>query len=260
MSSSDALVELLDSAKRGFVPMRNDLVQHPPTAPERAAALSKLVSGRYERSVDALLVLHATWPVLANDPIPLAAWAHLLSTRKKCGPTTASKSFGVLEDLKLITRRREGRKLVVTPLHESGDGREWTRPRSRSSDTGGFFVIPHQYWTDGYADRLRLPGKTMLLIMLKETQGTPVFTMPVERAPAWYGISERTAERGYAELLDQGLIQTHIQKVPSARLGPGVYRKIYHRALRGPFATDSRKQLQDATAARTRAQQSKGSS
>ncbi|GCE40957.1 hypothetical protein Rhow_004600 [Rhodococcus wratislaviensis] len=86
-----------------------------------------------------------------------------------------------------------------------------------------------------------------------------MFTMAVERAQQWYGISERTAERGYAELLNEGLIQTHIQKVPSPRLSPGVLRKIYHRALRGPFATDARKQLQDATTARTRAQQPKGS-
>jgi hypothetical protein len=41
----------------------------------------------------------------------------------------------------------------------------------------------------------------MLLIMLAETQALTktAFNMPVERAQEWYGISERTAERGYGE-------------------------------------------------------------
>lgn len=244
----EALTLLLSSAKRDYVPVRNVFVQKPPGGKQRSSMLALFVSQRQERALDAILTLYALQPVLSeDDPLPLGAWANILSTRKPCGLTTASKTFRALEDMGLVTRARLGHRTVITPLLEDGSRQEWSRPGAQGGDLvslGGYFTIPHEYWTDGYIDRLRLPGKAMLLIMLKETQGNPPFEMAVERAQTWYGISERTAERGYAELSGEKLLDIRIQRSASPRLPKGVLRERYHRALRDPFSTHRRRELQ----------------
>lgn len=117
----------------------------------------------------------------------------------------------------------------------------------------GFFTLPHEYWTDGYCDRLTLPGKAMLLILLAETQNpkTPAFRMAAARAPQWYGMSERTAERGYTELSREGVLLVKRVKVADPR-HPAGRRDDYWRALAHPFSTPDRARLQKAatTAAR----------
>jgi hypothetical protein len=254
----EAVATLLDAGKRGYVPIRNVLVQHPAevSGGVRSAKLAEFVTERQERALDALLLLYALQPVgISEDPLPLGAWANLLSTRTPCGVTTVSKTFRVLEEMDLVSRERRGPFTVITPLLEDGHGGAWFRPGSDPAVTEGFFTLPHKYWTQHYVDALRLPGKAMLLIMLKETQShkRPTFSMAVERAKEWYGISERTAERGYKELNDLGLVDTRIQRVASARLPAGVLRQVYHRALRSPFSTEDRTALQRA-AARTNKQ------
>ncbi|MGW5435961.1 hypothetical protein [Nocardia asteroides] len=246
MSSAAALVAILDSARRHYVPVRNIFVQRPSGA-DRASMLALLVRNRQERALDALLLTYALQPVLTDtEPLPLGAWANLLSTRKPCSVTTVSKTFGVLEQMSLTSKSRAGHSTIIKPLREDGSGRPWSRPGQPTevAEDGGYFTVPHAYWTVGYADQLRLPGKAMLLIMLKETQGRQTFEMAVERAPEWYGISERTAERGYAELSKTGLLDIRLQRVPSPRLPQGVFRTRYHRALRTPFSTTRRSELQ----------------
>ncbi|QSE87952.1 hypothetical protein JWS13_04385 (plasmid) [Rhodococcus pseudokoreensis] len=247
LSPAEALRSLLTSVKREYCPVRNSFVQRPPGSADRSASLASFVTNRQERALDAILTAYALQPVLSDDdPLPLGAWANIFSTRKPCGLTTVSKTFRVLEEMGLVTRRRRGHTTIITPLLEDGTGRPWSKPGLQSDESaeGGYFTIPHEYWTDGYIDRLRLPGKAMLLIMLKETQGKPPFEMAVDRAQKWYGISERTAERGYAELSAEKLLDIHIQRVASPRLPKGVLRERYHRALRDPFSTVRRRDLQ----------------
>jgi hypothetical protein len=92
----------------------------------------------------------------------------------------------------------------------------------------------------------------MLLIILAETQDPrkPRFAMAVERAKEWYGLSERTAERGYGELSKAGVLLVRRAKVADAR-HPAGRRDVYWRALASPFGTDDRARLQ--AAARTAA-------
>lgn len=147
---------------------------------------------------------------------------------------TYRKAFSTLEDMALISRRRDGHRVILTPLREDASGNPWIKAGSDAQERDGYFVVPHEYWTHGYADRLRLPGKAMLLIALKETQGDghQSFEMAVDRAFEWYGISERTAERGFNELNHEHLLLTRIQRVANPKLPPGVYQRRYHRAPR----------------------------
>jgi hypothetical protein len=81
--------------------------------------------------------------------------------------------------------------------------------------------------------------------MLAETTLKPTFAMAVERAKDWYGISERTAERGYQQLRgervapDEPLLRVHKQVVVDLRSPTGL-RPIHHRALADPYSQEAR--------------------
>jgi hypothetical protein len=70
-----------------------------------------------------------------------------------------------------------------------------------------YFKIPFGYWLDaeGWHTTLSLRGKAALLIAL--SLPSP-FILPTERAPAWYGISADTLERGLYELTARGVCST----------------------------------------------------
>lgn len=251
--------DLLGRTKRAFVPLRNEFVQKH-DGPDRAGILATLVRGRHHRALDALLLLHALQPILPDSPLPMSTWARMLSTSRPCTPNGASKAFAILEDLGLVTRELvpNSRKTVLTPLHETGSGAGWTRPGRDAPER--FFTIPHEYWTSGLVDDLTLPGKAMFLIILKETQDPSrlTFSMPVSKAQEWYGISERTAERGYSQLgrHHADVLRVRVQKVADAK-HPAGRREIHHRALRSPYSTKARAMVQATAAAAARGSASK---
>lgn len=259
LAPAGARAALLDAALRGYVPLRKVLVQRPNSESPRAAALAALVTGRHHRPLDALLLLHALQPVLVGSPLPLRTWARLLSTRTACSPSAASRAFDTLVELNLATRSGLPRLPIIDPLFEDASGRPWTRPGLAEEQGVGFFALPHAYWTAGLVDQLTLPGKAMMLIILAETQNprTPVFAMAVERAQAWYGISERTAERGYSELSRAGVLLVRRTKVADPR-HPAGRRDVYWRALAPPFGTQDRARLQQATRTAVRKRTSRG--
>ncbi|MGW3805870.1 hypothetical protein [Micromonospora sp. NPDC005113] len=245
--------QLLRDAKRGFAKLRKVFVQRP-SGGERASVLAAMVRGRQERAVDALLLLHAVEPVLDNTPLTLRTWSKMLGSKKNpCTSATASRAFDALVERKLITRETRGKHVIVRPLMEDGSGLPWDRPGQDRSTVGkGYLTIPHDYWTTGLVDQLSLPGKAMFLIMLAETTQNPRFSMAVARAREWYGISERTAERGYKELREvevadgEPLLREHMQVVADPR-SPTDLRQVWHRALSDPYSQAARAALQSAT-------------
>jgi hypothetical protein len=236
---------LLADAQRGYGSLRKVFVQRPDTEPARGSVLAEMVRSRQERALDAFLLVHALEPVLGS-PLPLATWAKILtSTRRPCTVAAASRALDILVDRKLITRENKGRMVLVRPLLEDGSGTPWSRSGSDPATIGkGYLTVPNDYWTAGLVDRLELPGKAMLLIMLSETTKNPTFSMAVERAPRWYGISERTAERGYQQLRkvrlgEDTLLLEHKQVVVDPRSPTGL-RAVWHRALVDPYSQYSR--------------------
>ena len=95
----------------------------------------------------------------------------------------------------------------------------------------------------------------MFLVCLHDTHQRPAFQVTLEKMPDWYGISERTAERGYNELANQGILLTHPQTVPDRRAPNGI-RTVLWRALSEPYSKESRESLQAKT--RQRVQQLEG--
>jgi hypothetical protein len=246
--------QLLRDAKRGYAPLRKVFVQREFTGDRnvsRGSVLAALVTGRQERALDAFLLLHALEPVLDDkDPLPLSVWAKMLdSQRNPCTTQTAGRAFETLDNkYNLVIRESRGRYIHVRPRLEDGSAGVWTRPGTDPATIGkGYLTIPHDYWTSGLAAQLSMPGKAMFLIMLNETTQKPSFEMAVERAQLWYGISERTAERGYKELKEQTvddgpLLLEHRQWVAEPR-SPIQRRLVVHRALAAPYSEAARAEL-----------------
>jgi hypothetical protein len=260
-TAADARSGLLRAAKRGYVPLRKEFVQRRagsalvggrPSA--RASVLYDIVNSRNQRAFDLFLLLHAYQPILGGSPLRLATWANILSVKSSVDTTSVSRAIDTLAGLGLVVREDSSRTPVLRLLREDGSKEPWEKPGAVADEGPGYFVIPHAYWDLGLSEVLTMPGKAMFLIMLAETQNpkTPAFAMAVERAREWYGISERTAERGYRELNAANALKVKVQKVTDPR-HPAGRREIYWRALHPPFDTPSRVRMQRAATKATRA-------
>jgi hypothetical protein len=252
LGPKEARAALLAQAKRGYVPIRKTFVQRPKDSTDpagrpsaRASVLYDLVHSRNHQALDLFLLIHALQPILSGSPLELSTWAHIMSTKQPVSSTAVSRAIATLEKYNLVVREDTSRTPVLRLKREDGSNADWTRPGAEEEEGPGYFVIPHAYWNADLSEDLTLPGKALFLILLHDTQNprTPAFAMAVDRAQKWYGISERTAERGYRELDDTGYLQTKIQKVADPR-HPAKRREVYWRALGGPFSTNARIRLQ----------------
>ena len=248
---TSARSDLLDTTRRGYVPIRKTFVQKPRGSETRASVLARLVTQRQHRELKLYLLYLALRPVLREPPLPLAVWARMLHAPRGLSASTeqVSKAFTALHNHQLLARSAPGAAVRLTALREDGSGHPYTRPGSpEDTDAGGpgYFTVPHEFWHSGLADQLTLPGTAMFLIILAETTQKTSFQMSVERAPDYYGISERTAERGYKQLEESGVLLTHSQGVRDPRSTTG-YRRVVHRALEAPYSTAARHDRQAAT-------------
>ena len=260
-TAHELLVANLEAARRGWVPLRKTFVQRPkgsgpqeglrPSA--RASVLSDLVRGRQTRALDLLLLVHALQPVLDGTPLRLATWATLLSAHTPCDSVGASRAMNTLVGMKLLERSGTTHIPVLRPRLEDGTDEDWVKAGSVAEPGPGYFTIPHEYWTEGFYKQLKMPGKAMLLLTLSETQDPKrtSFAMAYERAMDWYGVSERTAERGFGELAKANLLLTKTRKVPDRRY-PAGRREETWRALADPFSTAWRAHLQAKSVAAAR--------
>lgn len=241
ITPEETRIELFQAAKRGFVRIRKDFVQQE-SVPRGGTVLAKLVSGHKERALDALLTVHALQPILRDSPLPLAVWARLLN----CTPRSAGAALRVLESMEVlqVAGTRVTPEIILN--RENGDGKPWSDVAESERPGRGFFTIPFDFWTTGAIDLLGLAGKVMFLILLKETQDPNAkrrtFIMTNERAQEWYGISERTAERGYKQLRQEKILLEKLQLVPSSRHPLG-RREQWHRVLSYPYSSDHRETL-----------------
>lgn len=240
--------ELLGQAKRGFVRIRKDFVQR--ENKPRASVLADLVTNGSELALDMLLAVHALQPILEDTPLDINVWARMLGDDVSVRRTT--NALKNLQEMNLLEIGGKRGTPEIVLKRENGDGTPWKKEREDDpAERGrGFFALPFDYWTTGLIDTLKLPGKAMLLVMLRDTQdpnGKLTFVMAHERAQEFYGFSERTAERGYYELRRHNLFIEKPKLVPSARHPLG-QREEWHRALVYPYSTDHRETLRKIAA------------
>jgi hypothetical protein len=248
---------------RGFTRVRQVLVQHIKGSPTRPSTLGELVSARQPRALLLyLLLLACELRLSSNRRLPLTTVARMLTTANyPCSPRQARLAIQALVTRHLVRASWSGASVELVPLVENGSGTVWDAPigDDEDPDLQRYFTLPNDFFSDEVLDQLHLPGIAVLLVGLKETSQTAVFSISVERFAQWYGFSERTAERGYRELATAKLMRTHRQFKKDSRMVKGV-KSVYHRTLLGEFATQSRRDAQGlaraargAVAAKTKA-------
>lgn len=246
---------LLGETGRGIVPVRKTFVQTghgPTTAPGPMAAF---IRGGDSRGLEAYLFAHAMASSSRPYDVGLDAgtWVRILGIGETQDGTidpdapsalsAVSKVFKRIEDRKLITRSRIGRKSRITLLREIGNGRPYRRPMGRRRGDR-WLQLPHAYWTDGHYRALSLPGKACLLVALTLQDG---FQLPERCGPEWYGISPETVGDGLRELIKKELLNREFDWVRADRAAHG-WTQVHHYTLLGPYSAAAR-----AVAARGRA-------
>lgn len=219
---------LLDRSRRASAPVHACFVQNPDRkAPNRHGLLATLVQGRSHRALLALLLLLS---IISNGDGP-RGWTYSLSRRVwaralgftesaslQSADAAVTRAFKTLDDLRLIKRHKQqgSRNVTVTLLYPDGSGENYTRPGKGNKDR--FFKLPFAFWDEELDKKLSLPGLAMLLVCLHEKDG---FELPTSRMSQWYGFSEDTAERGFKELRDRGIIEVEkaFKKAPLSPTG-----------------------------------------
>lgn len=252
----DVLKLMLTGTGRGGVPIRSAFVQRkePDGEGSRRGLLSEFTTD--PRALDAYLLIHA----LASSKAPHAASYSALSWVRAAGFDTGatitsarqrwSKAISKLSRLKLIEPSRDGRRSVYTLLHESGNGEPYTRPKTLTE--GGWVTLPYAYWLDGFEDQLSLPEKLMLLVSLDQKQR---FELPTNRTAEWYGISERTASRGFRGLIGRGILTAEPRTTIDLQNTKTMMRTVNVYSTTGSWTRESRKKAM--TVSRRRATSSK---
>lgn len=233
-TQDETIAALLARSKRapGGVPIRSTFVQRGQQRTPRPGPLATIVRNHDERALDLKLLHQAVASGGDHDvTLPAGAWARALGLHHPVqGPAAVSKTWRRLEDLTLVVRDRNGRLSEVTLLREDGSGKPYTHPYLRRER---YFKLPLAYWTapDRWYATLSLAGKAMLLVALSLPDG---FYLPFDKAKPWYGLSADTAEAGFRQLRDKGVLKIATNYVP-APLSPRGYIERRHYTLRPPF-------------------------
>lgn len=224
---------LLNAAgrRKPEVPLRRDFVQQGPQREPRPGPLSDMVRHHDERAFDLYLLARAAasaepWDV--KRPAPVWGRAIGLVTDKDSGRAAVSRTWARLESTYgLVRRERSGQLARVFMLHEAGNREPYTYPHE------GYFKLPFAFWTDEQAwyVSLSFAAKATLLIALSLR---PSFALPAERAPAWYGLSADTVDRGLRELRRTGLLTRTFKEVENW-LSPTGKTTQYRFSLQPPF-------------------------
>ena len=203
-SQQDTIEELLGSARRNAVPVRNTFAQQrdghkDPVPGPLAGIVRRGVASAWEQ----YLLLHARAAGRPDDEagalqfdvcLESRVWARALGLAEdESGQRTVQRNWKALSDLRLVKIEPSGRLLSVTLLHEDGSGAPYTHPGDTRDSP--YLQLPYSYWTEGHAAKLKLPGKATLLIAMTLLDW---FSLPFAKGPRWYGIGASTVERDYA--------------------------------------------------------------
>ena len=236
--------DLFTRAKRGFVNIDFEFVQKFSGDDRGDTVLSKLLKRRSRLELDLLLSIHALSPILEGTPLSWKAWALVLNSEMRAVKRAAKDLSSPEVDLLAVADPRA--KKPVFTLKAGLDHKGKKR----------YFALPYAYWTEGHIDQLTKPGKVTLLILLRETQDPKAMTLDksYEQIGKWYGISERTSERGFGELRCLGLMQ-EISRKANDPFTTNTYRHIWHRWPLEAYSKENRKSLlaQEKAAAKSSA-------
>jgi hypothetical protein len=224
---------LSESERPGRMPLRRGFVQLGGSgAKSKPGPLADIIKHGRARALE-LYLLTVTWATGAPHDVirDSRIWARAVGLPDTpSGRAAVSRNWTYLKGLKLVELSRQKRLAKVRLLREDGSGRVYTHP-SKDGKSANYLQLPFEFWKNGFNDTLSLSAKAMLLIALTQPDH---FSLPVERVPAWYGISESTAARGFRELREADLLSVkRVEK--TAPLAPKGFTLVNHYTLLAPF-------------------------
>lgn len=234
---------MLVKSQRTRVPYRTSFLQKRSGSKVTSGPLAELARRHDSNALNLYLLAVA---VASHEPFQAnfeaSVWARALDLRGPAARATISRAWARLEKLGLIRRGRGRSRMVsITLLQEDGSGAAYSRPQSREDR---YFQLPVEYWTSSWYRNLSFPAKLMLLLAADLDRGDG-FTLPAEKASAWYGISADTAERGLLKLRQLELMQRKPELKPAPlvgrRNGMDGYIRVYRHMLKPPFDRASRR-------------------
>ena len=251
-SPGDTRDDLLKVSGRGYTVVRHILRQLPSDVSERVSVLGPMVTERKRRSLQLYLLLLTVWSWLEGQQKPLAAavWARALSTDKgrQWTVSNVSAAWADLESRGLVQRRRLQRGVVVSPRREDGKAK-YTKPGLIKGDRREtYFVLPGEFWTQEWFEKLSMPGLAMLLIIAGETSEKEEVWLTNNDAAQWYGFSARSVEAGIEDLRNHGLLVERVEWIKAPLSAVGATQRHWY-SLTGVFSTESRAIMQAASKA-----------
>ncbi|WP_156161408.1 hypothetical protein [Nocardia vulneris] len=246
-------LELLKVSGRGYTVVRHLFTQLPSDESARASVLGPMVTDRKRRSIQLYLMLLTAWPYVANlaekgqPPLASEVWARALRTQKgrQWTNTHVSAAWTDLEQRGLIDRKRLARGVVVRPRREDGNA-DYTKPGQKANDRREtYFVLPQEFWTEEWFERLTLPGLAMLLVISAGTSDKAEIWLTNAKVQDWYGISPRSAEAGIEDLKAHGLLTERVEWIKAPLSAIGATQRHWY-SLAGAFGTDQRRKVQKA--------------
>lgn len=235
---------------RRYTVVRHILRQLPSNVAHRTSVLGPMVTDRKRRSLVLYLLLLTCWPWLEStdgEPLlPAASWARGLRTVKgrSWNPSLISQAWVDLEERQLITKVRRPHGLIVKPRREDGAA-DYTAPGSVADDFyETYFVLPGEFWTEEWFERLSLPALAMLLIIAGETSEKQEVRLTNKDTAKWFGMSARSVESGIKDLMDSGLLSERLVRVKAPLSASGQSTEHWYN-LTGAFSTDARRTAQE---------------
>jgi hypothetical protein len=247
-SPGETREHLLKLSGRGYTVVRHILRQQPDDVSNRASVLGPIVTDRKRRALQLYLLLLAVWGWLdgKDELMPAGVWARALTTEKgrRWTPTNVSAAWADLEARGLIERRRLQHGLVVKPRREDGKA-AYTQPGKVKRDRREtYFVLPAEFWTGEWFEKLTLPGLAMLLIIAGETSDKMEVWLTNEDAGRWYGMSPRSVEAGIKDLEVHGLLKERTEWIKAPLSAVGSTKRHWY-SLSAEFSYTARAKLQE---------------
>ena len=246
-SPAETRAEITRLSARGYTQLRGILVQLPERDKPRASTVSRMLSGRRHRALLLYILVLTAWPWLKDrrDPLPASVWIRALSAKgaPTWSPSTLSRAWADLEELGLISRKREGRVTRVVPRREDG-AEDYEAPGGRGDRWNAYFALPDQFWNEKHFAQFSLPALVMLLVVLKETNSAKAHEvwLAYDHTDAWYGIKPKSAQNGLKELEDHGFLIRRRETITAPLSPTGKTTRIFY-SLHGPYSQKERAAL-----------------
>lgn len=237
ITADDTVDEIVAKARRSHTPLRYAFIQKSSGNITEPGPLKSLVNrGSHRALLLYLLALTKTSAKPWHTTLAAQVWARALDIEGCDTPaaaTSISKALRRLEELKLIQRSRNGRRTRIHILKEDGSGEGYEHPGKVKHR---YLRLPSAFWQAGPEGErwyrvLSLPEIAMLLIALSRSGD---LRLPLQRVPAWYGISADTASRGFGGLVDRGLLTVR-KEFKAAPLSPVGYTAFNIYTVQPPF-------------------------